>query len=82
MTVHAAGIAELPFRADVCSITFMTVCLLLKGCCAELRDRWRVSQFEWRNGWFYGLSKAALEAGRADPCPKHTALLKELGTVA
>ncbi len=40
------------------------------------------AQFEWRNGWFYGLSTAALAAGKPDPCPRHTALLKELGTVS
>ena len=40
------------------------------------------AQFEWRNGWFYALSTAALAAGRQNPCPRHTGLLKELGTVA
>jgi hypothetical protein len=38
-------------------------------------------QFEWRNGWFYGLTQAVLAAGKPDPCPKHTALLKEVGAV-
>jgi len=40
-----------------------------------------VKEFEWRNGWFYGLSKAAAGQGEADPCPQHTALLKEVGAV-
>jgi hypothetical protein len=30
---------------------------------------------DWRNGWFEGLSKEAIAAGRADPCPLHTSLL-------
>jgi hypothetical protein len=35
-----------------------------------------VKEFEWRNGWFYGLTQAAAAAGKADPFPKHTAMLK------
>eukprot|EP00892_Ulva_mutabilis_P007241 jgi/Ulvmu1/488/UM001_0496.1 len=27
---------------------------------------------EWRNGWFLGLSKKALDAGQPDPCPLHS----------
>mgnify|MGYP001807726766 CR=1 FL=1 len=38
-------------------------------------------QFPWRNGWFYGLSQKALAAGQPDPCPKHTALLREVGAI-
>jgi ketopantoate reductase len=38
-----------------------------------------VKEFPWRNGWFYGLSQAAEAAGEADPCPTHTAWLKEVG---
>lgn len=38
-----------------------------------------VKEFPWRNGWFYGLSQAALAGGHPDPCPLHTALLKEVG---
>ena len=38
-------------------------------------------QFEWRNGWFYNLSQKALASGASDPCPLHTAWLKELGAV-
>lgn len=40
-----------------------------------------VKEFQWRNGWFYGLSKAAEEKGRVDPCPTHTEWLKEVGAV-
>lgn len=40
-----------------------------------------VKEFEWRNGWFHGLSRAAAEAGKADPCPLHTAILKEVGAI-
>ena len=36
-----------------------------------------VKEFEWRNGFFYGISQEAITAGdRPDPFPKHTALLK------
>ena len=35
-----------------------------------------VKEFEWRNGWFYGLTQAALAAGKPDPFPTHTAMLK------
>jgi len=40
-----------------------------------------VKEFEWRNGFFWGLSQAAVAAGRPDPCPLHSALLKEVGAV-
>ena len=40
-----------------------------------------VKEFNWRNGWFHGLSKAAEAQGKADPCPLHTAWLKEVGAV-
>jgi len=40
-----------------------------------------VKEFEWRNGWFYEISAAALADGRPDPMPLHTAGLKELGIV-
>jgi len=40
-----------------------------------------VKEFEWRNGWFYEISKRALESGKKDPCPLHTAWLTELGVV-
>ncbi|CAI5462441.1 unnamed protein product [Closterium sp. Yama58-4] len=32
-----------------------------------------VKEFEWRNGWFYSMSKAAVAAGKPDPCPLHSA---------
>ncbi|OAY71998.1 uncharacterized protein LOC109717915 [Ananas comosus] len=37
-----------------------------------------VKEFKWRNGWFYSLSEKALSQGKPDPCPLHTAWLKEL----
>ncbi|KAG8458920.1 hypothetical protein KFE25_004254 [Diacronema lutheri] len=40
-----------------------------------------VKEFEWRNGWFHELSKAALAAGAPDPMPLHTAGLLKLGVV-
>lgn len=40
-----------------------------------------VKEFKWRNGWFYSLTEKALAAGRPDPCPLHTAWLKELSVV-
>ncbi|CAI5465679.1 unnamed protein product, partial [Closterium sp. Yama58-4] len=32
-----------------------------------------VKEFEWRNGWFHNMSKAAVAAGKPDPCPLHSA---------
>ncbi|XP_052307303.1 uncharacterized protein LOC127905074 isoform X2 [Populus trichocarpa] len=40
-----------------------------------------VKEFKWRNGWFYSLSDKAVAEGKADPCPLHTAWLKELKVV-
>ena len=40
-----------------------------------------VKEFEWRNGWFYAITEAAVKDGKADPCPLHTAGLVELGVV-
>ena len=40
-----------------------------------------VKEFEWRNGWFYQISKKAAEAGQPDPLPLHTAGLVKLGVV-
>ncbi|KAL6012217.1 hypothetical protein ACLOJK_002695 [Asimina triloba] len=37
--------------------------------------------FKWRNGWFYSLTEKALAEGKSDPCPLHTAWLKELKIV-
>lgn len=38
-------------------------------------------QFKWRNGWFYSLTEKAIAQGKQDPCPLHTAWLKELKIV-
>ncbi|XP_020533544.1 uncharacterized protein LOC105630280 isoform X2 [Jatropha curcas] len=40
-----------------------------------------VKEFKWRNGWFYSLSQKALAQGKPDPCPLHTAWLKELKVI-
>ena len=40
-----------------------------------------VKEFEWRNGWFYDLTLAAVAQGNADPMPLHTAGLKKLQVV-
>lgn len=40
-----------------------------------------VKEFKWRNGWFYSLTEKAVLAGKPDPCPQHTAWLKELKIV-
>ena len=40
-----------------------------------------VKEFEWRNGWFYDITTAALQAGQADPMPLHTEGLKKLGVI-
>ncbi len=40
-----------------------------------------VKEFEWRNGYFWGLSQGAAKSGKADPCPRHSALLKKVGAV-
>ncbi|XP_021297067.1 uncharacterized protein LOC110426216 isoform X2 [Herrania umbratica] len=40
-----------------------------------------VKEFKWRNGWFYSISEKAIAEGRPDPCPLHTAWLKELKVV-
>ena len=37
-----------------------------------------VKELPWRNGWFAGLSKAALAAGKPDPMPRHSALLAQV----
>lgn len=36
-----------------------------------------VKEFSWRNGWFYDLTKHA----STDPCPTHTAMLREVGVI-
>ncbi|KAM3193175.1 hypothetical protein ACQJBY_070008 [Aegilops geniculata] len=40
-----------------------------------------VKEFKWRNGWFYSLTKKALTEGKPDPCPLHTAWLKEIKVI-
>ena len=40
-----------------------------------------VKELEWRNGWFYELSKAAMARGEKDPFPQHTLWLREVKAV-
>ena len=40
-----------------------------------------VKEFEWRNGWFWGLSEKKRGNGEEDPFPTHSRLLKEVGAV-
>jgi len=40
-----------------------------------------VKEFDWRNGWFYAISKASEESGSPDPLPIHTAGLESLKIV-
>ncbi|XP_016688864.1 uncharacterized protein [Gossypium hirsutum] len=40
-----------------------------------------VKEFKWRNGWFYSISEKAIAEGKPDPCPLHTAWLKQLNVV-
>ncbi|CAO2189051.1 unnamed protein product [Urochloa humidicola] len=40
-----------------------------------------VKEFKWRNGWFYSLTEKAIAAGKPDPCPLHTAWLKEIKVI-
>mmetsp|Transcript_21946 Transcript_21946/g.70656 ORF Transcript_21946/g.70656 Transcript_21946/m.70656 type:complete len:316 (+) Transcript_21946:454-1401(+) len=37
-----------------------------------------VKEFKWRNGYFFQLTRAAVERGDTDPCPTHTSLLYTL----
>lgn len=38
-----------------------------------------LKEFQWRNGYFWDLSQAALAAGRPDPSLTHTAWLRQYG---
>lgn len=40
-----------------------------------------VKEFQWRNGWFYGLTQEAEKQERTDPCPLHTQWLKDVGAL-
>ncbi|XP_030461638.1 uncharacterized protein LOC115681732 [Syzygium oleosum] len=40
-----------------------------------------VKEFKWRNGWFYSLSEKAIAEGKPDPCPLHTAWLREIKVI-
>ncbi|KAG5175306.1 hypothetical protein JKP88DRAFT_271006 [Tribonema minus] len=40
-----------------------------------------VKEWAWRNGFYWALSKEALAAGRPDPTPLHTAMLRQAGVL-
>ena len=40
-----------------------------------------MKEFEWRNGFFCGISERELAAGRLDPFPTHTALMTQVGAL-
>jgi len=40
-----------------------------------------VKEFPWRNGFFWNLSEEAVGRGEADPCPSHSAMLKQVGAL-
>eukprot|EP00898_Chlorokybus_atmophyticus_P008109 jgi/Chlat1/829/Chrsp104S01172 len=40
-----------------------------------------VKEFPWRNGYFYNISKKALDDGKPDPMPKHTEALWNAGAI-
>lgn len=40
-----------------------------------------VKELRWRNGFFWDLSQAAIKAGKPDPCPTHSSMLKQVGAV-
>lgn len=75
LTCGIFRVLKWPFgRGNCCA------CMVLCGC-ASLPTSCRSVQFEWRNGWFYEQSKEAMNAGKPDPYPKHTAALKEVGAI-
>jgi len=40
-----------------------------------------VKEFEWRNGFFYNISKKATDSGAEDPAPLHTKMLANLNAL-
>ena len=40
-----------------------------------------VKEFEWRNGFFYNISKKAIDSGAEDPAPLHTKMLTNLNAL-
>jgi hypothetical protein len=40
-----------------------------------------IKEFQWRNGWFYNITKRATAEGKPDPLSLHTAALKKLGVI-
>jgi len=91
------GVVEKEFRSEVCSLIaeLASAAAAEKEIAFEngMEDRLcaysravahfptAVKEFKWRNGWFYSLSEKAIAEGKPDPCPLHTAWLKELKVV-
>ncbi|XP_058195764.1 uncharacterized protein LOC131312055 isoform X2 [Rhododendron vialii] len=91
------GVVEKEFRSEVCSLVteLAAAAAAEKGIVFEngMEDRLcaysrtvahfptAVKEFKWRNGWLYSLSEKAITEGKPDPCPLHTAWLKELKVV-
>ncbi|KAI3785958.1 hypothetical protein L1987_45084 [Smallanthus sonchifolius] len=91
------GVVEKDFRSEVGSLIgeLAAVAAAEKGIIFDdgMEDRFcsyaraisyfptAVKEFKWRNGWFYSLSEKAIAQGKQDPCPLHTAWLKELKIV-
>ena len=40
-----------------------------------------VKEFEWRNGYFYDITKEAVQSGTRDPCAFHSELLEKVGAI-
>uniref|UniRef100_A0A7S1BEL7 Uncharacterized protein n=1 Tax=Corethron hystrix TaxID=216773 RepID=A0A7S1BEL7_9STRA len=40
-----------------------------------------IKEFQWRNGWFYDITKRARDLEEPDPLPLHTAALKKIGVI-
>ncbi|XAR67808.1 hypothetical protein NMG60_11002724 [Bertholletia excelsa] len=91
------GVVEKQFRSEVSSLIteLASAAAAEKGISFEvgLEDRLcayarsvahfptAVKEFKWRNGWFHSLSENSIAQGKPDPCPQHTAMLKELKIV-
>nr|KJB56326.1 hypothetical protein B456_009G121800 [Gossypium raimondii] len=91
------GVAEKEYRSEVSSLIaeLASAAAAEKGITFEeaMEDRLcaysravahfptAVKEFKWRNGWFYSISEKAIAEGKPDPCPLHTAWLKELNVV-
>jgi hypothetical protein len=62
-------------------VTLMLVASRLSRVSALFLQCLRRTQFSWRNGWFWNISQREVAAGRSDPFPYHSQLLKDVGAV-